>query len=171
MTAIPFPTETSILTELNTAIATYPETNVQLELVEVELDDNEQTLNVSEGGRYRVQITNNGDMNLADVTLKIKGLNGAQVKTGSAADFEYRDELISAPIEKVNGDGGSELVPPWGQSKYVFKAPSSDSDGEVLNLFKVTLEGWNLTWDRVLNAHTDPLATVNVTYANEVVAD
>ena len=31
MTAIPFPTATSIRTELNKAIATYPETNVQLE--------------------------------------------------------------------------------------------------------------------------------------------
>ena len=32
---------TDVLTELNTAVATYPETNVVLELVEVEFDDHQ----------------------------------------------------------------------------------------------------------------------------------
>jgi hypothetical protein len=128
---------------------------------------------VNEEGAFRVKITNNGLLNLLDVTLKIKtvGDNGALVKTGSAADFEYRDCFITGEIEKVNGDGGSELVPPSGQSKFRFKAPSKDSDDEVVELFKAVLHDWNADLNRILNAHTDPLRTVNVTYANEVVPD
>jgi hypothetical protein len=111
-------------------------------------------------------------LNLLNVTLKIKkvGDNGAQVNTGGAG-ATYGDEFTTGEIEKVNGDGGSELVPGEGQSKFRFKAPSDHSDGEVVELFKAVLHDWDADLNRILNAHTDPLPTVKVTYANEVVAD
>jgi hypothetical protein len=165
MTAIPIPTPTSVITELNTAVATYPETNVVLEIVEVEFPYD--ALNVDEEGSFRVRVTNNGPLNLTDVTLKIKGLNGALVKSGGAADLEYRDEFIKGTIEKVAGDGGSELTT---GSKMNFRAPSEPSeDGESKNLIKVTLEDWNADLDRILNLHTDPLGTVKATFAAVVV--
>jgi hypothetical protein len=175
MTAIPIPipTPTSVLTELNTAIATYPDTNVQLEIVEVVLDNGSEVINVNEEAGFRVKITNNGLLNLTDVTLKIKGLNDVLVKTGAAGDFEFEEDLITGPIEKVNGDGGSELMPPVGQSKLKFKAPSKPSDPEQgpQDLIKATLHDWNADLNRMLNAHTDPLSTVKAIFADEVLGD
>jgi hypothetical protein len=158
----------TVINDLDAALQTYPETNVQLSIEEVEFPGD--ALNVNEEGSFRVRITNNGPLNLTDVTLKIKGLNGGLVKGGGAADFEFRDELITEPIEKVSGDGGSELVSPLTQSKLRFKAPSEASeDGDSQNLFKVTLFNWNTNLDRILNGHTDPLDTVKATFAAEVV--
>jgi hypothetical protein len=147
---------------------------VVLELVEVEFDRQDDgghgdVLNVNEEGSFRVKITNNGLMNLLNVTLEIKtvGDNGALVKTGGGG-VDYGDEFITGEIEKVNGDGGSELVPPSEQSKFRFKAPSDHSDQQVVELFKAVLHDWNADLKRILNAHTDPLPTVKVTYAKKL---
>jgi uncharacterized membrane protein len=76
----------TVINDLDAALQTYPETNVQLSIEEVEFPGD--ALNVNEEGSFRVRITNNGSLNLTDVTLKIKGLNGGLVKGGGgAADF------------------------------------------------------------------------------------
>jgi hypothetical protein len=44
---------------------------------------------------------------MTDVTLKVRGLAGTLVRTGGAADFEYRDELtIEMESETILGQGG-----------------------------------------------------------------
>jgi hypothetical protein len=157
-------TQGNVLTELNAAIASYPETNVVLEIEEVEYPGD--AVNALDEGFFMVRVINNGDMNLTDVMLKVKGLNGALVKTGGALDVEYREECeISVP--DVHGDGNSEVTI---GSRLRFKAPSEPSeDGEPQDLFKVTMKFWNVTWDRMLNAHTDALGTPNATFNAEVV--
>jgi hypothetical protein len=58
----------TVINDLDAALQTYPETNVQLNLEEVEFPGD--ALNVNEEGSFRVRITNNGSLNLTDVTLK-----------------------------------------------------------------------------------------------------
>lgn len=151
-----------VIEDLDAQIATYPETYVVLDLVEVDFPN--EVLNVNEVGTFRVQVTNNGPMNLTDVTVKVKGLNGVLVKTGGAPDLEFREEF-EIGVPDVLGDGGSQVN--FGSTKLQFKAPSEPLDSQPL--FKVTLDTWNTTWDRILNAHTHPLDTVKATYEDEVV--
>jgi hypothetical protein len=150
-----------VIEDLDAQIATYPETYVLLDIVEV--DSPGEAINVDEEGSFRVQVTNNGPVNLTDVTVKVKGLNGVLVKTGGAPDLEYRDEF-EIGIPDILGDGGSQVTE---GSKLGFKAPSQPLDSQPL--FKATLQLWNGNLDRILNAHTRPLDTVKATYEDEVV--
>jgi hypothetical protein len=169
MTAIPIPTPTTVLSDLNTAIAEYPETNVQLAIVALQYPGD--VVNENDEGIFKVEITNNGLLNLTDVTLSIKGLNGALVATADPDD-PFVDEIETEPIEKVAGDGGTELVPPAGVLSLRFKAPSEPSEnGEPEDLIKVTLKKWNADLDRMLIAHTDPRGTPKAIFTTEVVGE
>ena len=150
-----------VIEDLDAQIATYPETYVVLDIVEVDFPD--EVLNVNEVGTFRVQVTNNGPMNLTDVTVKVKGLNGVLVKTGLVQDPGFREDF-EIGVPDILGDGGSQVT----QGGVLhFKAPSEPLDSQPL--FKVTLDTWNATFDRILNAHTHPLDTVKATYEDEVV--
>src|SRR5262245_21837877 len=72
------------------AMHDYPEQFVVLEIVEVAFPDT--VLNTGEEGTFRVRLTNNGLLDMTDVTLKIRGLNGTLVKSGGAGDFDFEEE-------------------------------------------------------------------------------
>jgi hypothetical protein len=166
---IPIPTPTTVLADLNTAIAEYPETNVQLAIVSLQFPGD--VVNVSDQGTFKVEITNDGLLNLTDVTLSVKGLDGALV-AGSAPAAPFVEEIETEPIEKVAGDGGTELVPPVGVLSLRFKAPSEPSEnGEPQDLIKVTLKKWNADFDRMLIAHTVPRGTPKAMFTTEVVGE
>ena len=154
----------TILEQLDNDIRTYPETNVQLEIVEVEFEGT--AVNESETVLFRVKVINNGIMNLKEVTLLIKGVNGATVaNNGAAAPFE--EQIVTGAIPEVAADGGSELTT---GSKLKFKAPNlrfNEQPG-VQTLVEATLEAWNGDLNRTFNAHTRPLDTVKATFAAQV---
>ena len=170
MTAIPIPipTPTTVLTDLNTAIAEYPETNVQLEIVSLQFPGD--VVNVDDEGGCKIKIINDGLLNLRGVTLSVKGLNGALVASADLRD-PFVEEIETEPIEKVAGDGGTELVP-VGVGSLRFKAPSEPSEnGEPQDLIKVTLKKWDADLDRMLIAHTDPRGTPKAMFTTEVVGE
>ncbi|MGH9381195.1 MAG: hypothetical protein ACRD2Z_11355 [Thermoanaerobaculia bacterium] len=135
--------------DFRAAMHDYPEEFVELEIVEVEFPGD--VLNTSEEGSFRVQLTNNGLLDMTDVSLKVRGLNGTLVKTGGAADFDYRDELtIGMDSETIVGQGGVSLTQ---GSKLRFKAPASTKPAGT-QLFKATIAGWNGSLVRILNGHS-----------------
>ena len=110
--------------DFTNALETYPETGVQLEIVEVSFPDS--VLNVEETATFRVKVTNTGPLNLTDVSLRIKGLNGATVaNNGAAAPFvsEFVTQTIgnanpdhifdghSDPLDTVRANFAAEVVP------------------------------------------------------------
>ena len=143
------------------AVETYPETNVQLEIVEVTFPDD--ALNVEEVGSFKVQVTNTGPLNLTNVTLRIKGLNGATVANNNIV-APFVSEFVTGAIPRVAAHGGAQLTP---RSPLKFKAPSSEQESQ--NLIKATLEDHDSDMDHILNGHSDPLDTVRATFAAEVV--
>jgi hypothetical protein len=154
----PKETTMSVIDDLTTAVETYPKSNVQIQIEDVEFPGD--VLNVDEEGSFKVRVTNNGPLNLTDVTVKLKGLNGAQVRVGPPI-IGYADES-EANINDVAGDGGSVL-----SATLFFKAPGKPSQSAE-DLFKVTLHDWNANLDRILNDHTDPVGAVNDVYTAEV---
>jgi hypothetical protein len=147
--------------DFTNALETYPETEVQLEIVEVNFPDD--ALNVDETATFRVKVTNTGPLVLTDVTLRIKGLNGATVaNNGAAAPFVA--EFVTQPIASVAAHGGSETTV---GSPLKFKAPGSAQEAQ--NLVRATLEDWNATTDHIFNGRSDPLDTVRANFAAEVV--
>jgi hypothetical protein len=147
--------------DFTNALETYPETEVQLEIVEVSFPDS--VLNVEETATFRVKVTNTGPLNLTDVSLRIKGLNGATVaNNGAAAPFV--SEFVTQTIDSIAAHGGSQTTV---GSPLKFKAPSSAQDS--LNLVRATLEDWNANPDHIFDGHSDPLDTVRANFAAEVV--
>jgi len=151
--------------DFRAAMHDYPEQFVELEIVQVEFPGD--VLNTRDEGTFMVQLTNNGLLDMTDVTLKVRGLTGTQVKTGGAADFDYRDELtIDMESETIVGQGGVSLTK---GSKLKFKAPAGTKPAGT-QLFKATIAGWNGTLVRLLNGHSheEDVAPTGA-YSNQVV--
>jgi hypothetical protein len=150
----------SVIDDLTAAVETYPKTNVQVQIEDVEFPN--EVLNVNEEGSFKVRVTNNGPLNLTDVSVKVKGLNGVQVAPISAAGVLQWHEEFEEALGDVAGDGGSVA-----SINFAFKAPSKPSE-TLEDLFKVSLQDWNANLDRILNAHTDPLGAVKDVFTSEV---
>ena len=148
------------------AMHDYPEQFVVLEIVEVDFPGN--ALNTGDEGSFRVQLTNNGLLDMTDVSLKVRALTGTLVKTGGAADFDYREELtIGMDGETIVGQGGVSLTQ---GSKLRFKAPAGTKPAGT-QLFKATIAGWNGSLVRLLNGHShEEEVAPTGTYSNQVVA-
>jgi hypothetical protein len=151
--------------DFRAAMHDYPEQFVTLEVVDVDFSGN--VINTREEGSFMVQLTNNGLLDMTGVTLKVRGLAGTQVKTGGAADFDFRDELtIGMESDTILGQGGVSLT---NGSKLQFKAPGGPKP-EGTALFKATIEAWNGSLVRILDnhSHDEPVAPAGI-YENEVV--
>jgi hypothetical protein len=151
--------------DFRNAMHDYPEQFVTLEIVEVDFGGN--VINTREEGSFRVQLTNTGLLDMTDVTLKVIGLAGTLVKTGGAADFDFRDELtIGMNSDTIPGQGGVSLTQ---GSKLQFRAPTGPKP-EGTALFKATIEAWNGSLLRILNTHShdEPVAPAAI-YEDEVV--
>jgi hypothetical protein len=152
--------------DFRAAMHDYPEQFVTLEIVDVDVPGN--ALNTREEGTFTVRLTNNGLLDMTDVVLKVRGLAGTLVKTGGAADFDFREELtIGMESETITGQGGVSLT---NGSKLKFKAPAGTKPAGTA-LFKATIDGWNGSLTRILDGHShnEDVAPAGV-YESEVVA-
>lgn len=146
--------------DMTTALATYPETDVTIEIIDVTFPGS--ALNTGEIGTFHVKVTNNGPLNLDGVTLRIKGLNGALVKDAGAL-AQFVPEFVTGELDRITGHGGSQTT----VGTFSFKAPGAAQASR--NLIKASLEQWDANLDHILLAHSDPIETVKGTFAAEVV--
>jgi len=149
------------------AMDDYPEEFVTLEIVQVEFPGS--FINQGEEGNFMVQLTNNGALDMTDVTLKVQGLSGTLVKTGGAADFDFRQDLtITMESDTIAGGGGVSLT---NGSKLKFLAPPGTKPAGT-QLLKATIFNWNGSLSRLLNVHShrEEIAPTG-TYSNQVVGE
>ena len=137
--------------DMSEALKIYPVDNVVIEIINVTLDGD--AINVNEEGTFQVRVTNNGPLELTDVTLKISGQNGVKVRN-SAAQSVFVPQFITGdeqcPI--VAAHGGTAVVE---GSRFSFEAPGNAQASKTL--IKATLEGWNANLNHIFNDHTDRL--------------
>ncbi len=153
--------------DMTQAVESYPADHLELEIFDVSFDGN--ALNANEEGSFRVRVYNRGPLILKDVTVKVRGVNGALVKTGGAADQTWRSEFVTGAhqLEQVNAHNGNNPQVVEG-SPMQFKAPSSRQARQ--DLIEVTIEDWDANLDHILIAHSDPVDVPKGTYARRVVA-
>jgi hypothetical protein len=136
--------------EMITAVETYPGAFVDLEIVDVVTPG---ALNVGDRPSFRVKVTNRGALELTDVTLKIKGLNGATVKqNGAAAPFVSEFVTGTSQLATIAAHGGSQTT---NGSPFSFTAPAVAQASRTL--VQATLEAHNVNLNHILNSHSDPL--------------
>jgi hypothetical protein len=158
--------------DMNTALETYPETNVVIEIVNF-TPVTGTALNVDEDATFQVKVTNNGLLNLTDVKLRVKAQSNAKLKEIVAGQFPQDpprvilvDDLLSNPLLEVHGNGGAKIT-----ETFTLKAPhKATKPGKTEDLVKVTLDAWDANLDRILIDHSNALDSVNATKAAEVVA-
>lgn len=161
------------------AIETYPDTNVTIEIVDVETEGD--ALNVNEEATFKVKVTNNGPLNLAGVMLRMKGLHGTTLRRplvidsptplrsgapagrASPESLQWVEEFVSTPLALIEGDGGSQSSP-----TFTLKAPGSPLTAK--NLVKASLEAWDADLTRILVDHSKAVETVKGIYNGDVVA-
>ncbi len=146
--------------DMSAALADYPVTDVELEIVEVAIPG--AVLNEGEQGTFRVRITNRGPLNLSGVTVHVYGLNGATVANNSVI-APFVSDFTTQELAPVKAHGGSQLTV---GAPLKFKAPGGTQS--LKTLVKVTLESWNADLDYILKGHSDPLGVPKGTYAAAV---
>lgn len=151
----------TLLDDLSAAMNDYPETSIELQLVNVEFPG--QVLTVGDVGEFDIQITNRGPLVLSDVLFKIVGKRGTLVKGLGAADT-FQPENFIGRSDDIPGHNSRDpfLV-------HAFFEVHRATSGQVRDLVEVTLDSWNGSLSHILNGHSDPSALPVATYADEVV--
>ncbi len=157
--------------DLATAVATYPQSFVQIEIVDVAFPGD--ALNVKDIGSFKVKVTNTGALNIDNLKVKVAGLNGALVQKGGAVpagqdpvfDKDDDKDFISDEFDRLTGHGGTQTFP--GVFPFIFQAP--DKAHSLEDLIEVTLDGWNGNLDHIFLGHSDPVPSVKATFAAKVV--
>jgi hypothetical protein len=164
ITPVPQPAASTFFDDFRTAMHDYPAQFVELEIVDIAFSGN--VINVGEGGTFRVQVRNNGLLDMTNVNLKVRGLAGTLVKTGNAADQNFRQELtVGTESDAIAGQGGVSVND---GPKLEFKAPANTRPAGT-PLIEATVENWNGSLVRLLNGHSHGGDAPVGTYANRVV--
>jgi hypothetical protein len=147
--------------DMTTAIESYPSDRLEIEIVDVEVPG--AVLNVTEEARFRVKVTNRGPLHIKNLQVKVKALNGAQVKHGGAA-APYGSEFVSEVFDRVQAHGGEALSP---GSSYVLKAPGRAQSSRPL--VSAELHDWDADLNHILLHHASAVPGVKGDYATRVV--
>jgi hypothetical protein len=144
------------------AIRAYPEAEVTIELIDVEVPG--AALNTNEVGAFRIQVTNQGPLIMDDVTLKVRGLAGTEVKqNGAAATFADEFTTVLGQVPRIEAGGGVEVTT---GGQFRFEAPGSPRN--LQDLVEVTLHGWNASEDNLLASNSRGSDAVRAAYSDRV---
>jgi hypothetical protein len=145
------------------AVQSYPADYVSLEIVDVTVPGS--ALNVGERGSFDVRVKNAGPLRMADLRVRVKGLNGALVKdVGAAAPFV--PEFVSAagqfPLIAAHDtvDAG-ELT-----GRFGFQAPAAVQPER--DLVEISLEDWTVDLAHVHESHSESAPTVKAIHRDRV---
>jgi hypothetical protein len=104
------------------------------------------SVNVNEVWGFKITVTNNGDLNMNNVTLHFYGQNGAGVALASTGPFNTTDRLVSPAIATIPAHGSASTV------ELYFKAPATKSSGTTPEeLVRAHIHGWNADLNYLLN--------------------
>lgn len=136
--------------DMTAAVEAYPAAYIDIEIIDVVTPGS--VLNVGERPSFKVKVTNRGPLELTDVTLRIKGVNGATVKqNGAAAPYVSEFVTTTSQLATVAAHGGSQTT---NGSAFGFTAPGAPQSARTL--VQATLEAHNFNLNHILNGHSDP---------------
>ena len=115
-------------------------------------------INVNERWRFKVRVTNNGQLNITNVVLHVLGQNGALVSTAAAGPFSSE---IHPGLPNVNAHGSQDSV------YFYFQAPSVVKPAGTV-LVKAHISSCDYNLNHILIDHPDHSDPPSGTYANSV---
>jgi hypothetical protein len=159
--------------DMATAIETYPDTNVVVDIRDFDPVTGD-SLNEDEEATFEVRITNSGLLNMNAVTVRVKAENGATLKRpldvpntpvagAKATPSTWVTELVSKPVTSVAANGGTGTT-----EVFTLKAPPGDTGGVSKKLLTVTLEGWDADLGYLLNDKSKSRSAVKDTHSEIV---
>jgi hypothetical protein len=152
----------TLLTDIASALDTYPIDEVTVSIVDVALQSGTQSvINVNETWKFKAKVENNGHVNMTEVSLHVFGLNGALVSLSPTTGFTAG--VLNVGSLTINGGGGSQ------KTEYLyFKAPSATKPAGTV-LVEAHIGDWNCNFDHYFTNHTkDDLHAPQGTYAAQV---
>lgn len=137
----------SFFNDFANAVESYPADSVTLTITDIAVESGTGgSVNVNEVWKFKVQVENNGHLNMTDVALHVSGLDGTTIGTKPAGSF-LPEQIVGSL--KVNGGGGSR------KSDFLyFKAPSIQKPAGT-NLFEVHISDWSGNIDHMFTNHTN----------------
>ncbi len=151
--------------DYTSGITTYPDENVVIEIVDVEVNGG-RALNTNDEATFRVQVTNNGPVTLTQVVVKIEGLNGTKVRqNGAASPYEQTFLTTSGQVQQIPDATHNSTVVSTGSS-FGFKAPGRNLPPS--DLVKITFEDWKPDFEHIHTTHTTPRAALTAVYRDNV---
>ena len=136
-----------------TGISGYPAASVTLSIgsLVVQAPGTSGAVNVNEVWAFKVTVTNNGNVNMNNVTLHYSGLNNVTVSATAAGPFTT-GILTSAVIASVPAHGSATTA------NLYFKAPAAQTAAAV-DVIDVHLNGWDADFNYLttnLSGHANP---------------
>ena len=143
------------------AVTTYPVTSVVLSIIDVvpQAPSTPGVVNVNEVWKFKVRVSNTGQLNLTGVSLHVVGQSGAQVSANGAAGTWT--SLITIGNLTINGMGSQDTVDIFFKAPSGVKPPNTPLVSTHINTFDVNLN--RILID--LTGHADSPAG---TYSNQV---
>ena len=153
----------SFFEDYTAAVEAYPTDYVTLEIVNVTAPGT--ALNVGERASFDVRVKNAGPLRMADLRVRVTGLNGALVKdTGAAAPFvtEFISSAGQFPlIDAHDTVNAGELT-----GKFEFQAPAAAQSER--DLVEVSVEDWTVDLAHVHGSHAKAAPTVKAIHRDRV---
>jgi hypothetical protein len=151
----------SIIDDIANAIETYPADEVEIAITDVALQTGTTgSVNVNEVWKFKVNVTNNGHMNMNAVSLHVTGQNGALIGTAAAGPFSGSTQTIGSL--SVPGGGSSA------KTAYIyFKAPPSTKPAGT-DLVAAHVADFSADFNHFFTNHTLHAPTPEAVYEAQV---
>ena len=149
----------SFFNDFASGLESYPVDSVTVSITDVAIQTGTAgSVNVNEVWKFKVNVQNNGHVNMTGVSLHVNGLNGATVGTAAAGPFSAG---ITTGSLTVNG-GGSQ------KSGFLyFKAPNT-AKAAGTDLVNAHIADWSGNLDHMFNNHTNHAVTPAAIYEAQV---
>ena len=154
----------SILDDISNAILAYPHERLVLEIVEVDFPGG--VIDRNEDVQFRVQVTNTGTLDVNELDVLVEGLNGTLVKgNGAAAQYASSFTTSNGYLGTVPAHSPNDPVASGG-GKFFFKPTTSST--VIKDLVRVSVAGWDTTFDHPLINHSRADAAANGVFRSAV---
>ncbi len=153
----------SLIDDFATALGNYPVDDVVITITDVAIQvGTAGSVNVNEVWKFKVNVANNGHIDMNDVTLHVTGKNGAAVALVAGGPFPAAgNNLITTTAITVNSHGSQKTA------FLYFKAPPG-AKAAGTELVDAHIAEWNAGLDHILVGHAAHSLVPEGSYANQV---
>jgi hypothetical protein len=143
-----------IIDELVSAVNVYATDNVATQIVDVDVSGTGEVLNVGDVVEFKVRVTNQGQLNMKGVVVRVVGTEYADVSS-SGANGPFSSQADSASFNLESLPPLSPYPPPSTHTTGPFWAKMTKKTGAIApNIVTAGILKWDASLDHILFAHS-----------------